>query len=350
MPRDAPVTMATFPPRLSSIGVTLRSRQWQPERHLTALPRIASPARRAPICASTGAIPVDWYTWGEEAFARARELDRPLFVSIGYSACHWCHVMGHESFADPITAQEMNDPVVAIKVDREERPDVDAVYMEAVQAASGHGGWPMSVFALPDGRPFFAGTYFPNRPGRGMPEFRAVLAAVADAWTTRREDVVHQAEALSEAVAARLAPPPPLVDLGRHPEPRRPRAAGGAASRRRSRPTCRCRPLSKLPRRRCRRDVRPPPWWFRAGTEVPSAPAPRPPSPGSRRGHRRAPRPVPTPGRRVHSRSDGRWGDLGSLGGGFSRYSVDGSGSSPTSRRCSTTRPSSPASTSTPGS
>jgi len=157
--------------------------------------------------------PVDWYTWGEEAFARARQLDRPIFVSIGYSACHWCHVMGHESFADQTTAQEMNDLVVAIKVDREERPDVDAVYMEAVQAASGHGGWPMSVFALPDGRPFFAGTYFPNRPGRGMPEFRAVLAAVADAWTTRREAVEHQAEALSEAIAARLAPPPPLVDL-----------------------------------------------------------------------------------------------------------------------------------------
>jgi uncharacterized protein YyaL (SSP411 family) len=158
--------------------------------------------------------PVDWYTWGEDAFARARELDRPLFVSIGYSACHWCHVMGHESFADPTTAEEMNDLVVAVKVDREERPDVDAVYMEAVQAASGHGGWPMSVFALPDGRPFFAGTYFPNRPGRGVPEFRAVLAAVADAWATRREAVVEQAEALSEAIAARLAPPPPLVNPG----------------------------------------------------------------------------------------------------------------------------------------
>jgi uncharacterized protein YyaL (SSP411 family) len=168
--------------------------------------------------------PVDWYTWGEEAFARARELDRPLFVSIGYSACHWCHVMGHESFADQATAQEMNDLVVAIKVDREERPDVDAVYMEAVQAASGHGGWPMSIFALPDGRPFFAGTYFPNRPGRGVPEFRAVLAAVADAWATRREAVVQQAEALSAAIASRLAPPPPLVEL-----PAQDGEAGGSA-------------------------------------------------------------------------------------------------------------------------
>ncbi len=151
--------------------------------------------------------PVDWYAWGPEAFARACELDRPLFLSIGYSACHWCHVMGHESFADEATAEEMNRTVVAVKVDREERPDVDAVYMEAVQAATGRGGWPMSVFATPDGRPFFAGTYFPNREGVGSPTFRAVLAAVADAWANRREAVVDQADSLSGAVAARLAPP-----------------------------------------------------------------------------------------------------------------------------------------------
>jgi hypothetical protein len=150
---------------------------------------------------------VDWYPWGPEAFARAKELDRPLFLSIGYSACHWCHVMGHESFADATTAAEMNEQVVAVKVDREERPDVDAVYMEAVQAASGHGGWPMSVFATPDGRPFYAGTYFPNRPGRGSPTFRAVLAAVGEAWTTQRDAVIDQADGLSEAVARRLAPP-----------------------------------------------------------------------------------------------------------------------------------------------
>ncbi|HXY43264.1 MAG TPA: thioredoxin domain-containing protein, partial [Acidimicrobiales bacterium] len=153
--------------------------------------------------------PVDWYPWGPEAFARAKELDRPLFLSIGYSACHWCHVMAHESFADEATAEEMNQAVVAIKVDREERPDVDAVYMEAVQAATGHGGWPMSVFATPDGRPFYTGTYFPNRPGGGVPTFRRVLAAVTDAWDNQREAVVDQAEALSEAVARRLAPPAP---------------------------------------------------------------------------------------------------------------------------------------------
>jgi uncharacterized protein YyaL (SSP411 family) len=151
--------------------------------------------------------PVDWYAWGPAAFERAKELDRPLFLSIGYSACHWCHVMAHESFSDETTAEEMNDRFVAVKIDREERPDVDAVYMEAVQAATGRGGWPMSVFATPDGRPFYAGTYFPSRPTRGTPTFREVLAAVGDAWQTQREAVVDQADALSAAVARRLAPP-----------------------------------------------------------------------------------------------------------------------------------------------
>jgi uncharacterized protein YyaL (SSP411 family) len=158
--------------------------------------------------------PVDWYPWGPEALQTARDLDRPLFLSIGYSACHWCHVMAHESFADEITAAEMNDLVVAVKVDREERPDVDAIYMEAVQAATGHGGWPMSIFATPDGRPFYAGTYFPNRPGRGAPTFRAVLAAVSKAWTAERDAVVEQADGLSEAVARRLAPPATLENVG----------------------------------------------------------------------------------------------------------------------------------------
>jgi uncharacterized protein YyaL (SSP411 family) len=155
--------------------------------------------------------PVDWYPWGDEARARARELDRPLFLSIGYSACHWCHVMAHESFADEATADEMNRSVVAVKVDREEHPDVDAVYMEAVTAASGHGGWPMSIFTTPDGKPFFAGTYFPSEPRHGMPSFRQVLAAVCDIWTSRRADVEAQADALTEAVKERLRPPPPFV-------------------------------------------------------------------------------------------------------------------------------------------
>ncbi len=159
--------------------------------------------------------PVDWYPWGEEALRRARELDRPLFLSIGYSSCHWCHVMARESFSDPETARQMNETVVAVKVDREERPDVDSVYMEAVVAATGQGGWPMSVFATPDGRPFFAGTYFPNAPRQGMPSFRQVLGAVADVWSNRRDDVESQADSLSDAVAGRLQPPAAMSGGGR---------------------------------------------------------------------------------------------------------------------------------------
>ena len=156
--------------------------------------------------------PVDWYPWGEEALQRARKLDRPLFLSIGYSTCHWCHVMAHESFSDEATAAQMNATVVAVKVDREERPDVDSVYMEAVLAANGHGGWPMSVFATPDGRPFFAGTYFPDAPRQSTPSFRQVLTAIADVWVNRRSDVEAQAAALLEVVAGRLQPPIPLID------------------------------------------------------------------------------------------------------------------------------------------
>jgi uncharacterized protein YyaL (SSP411 family) len=149
--------------------------------------------------------PVDWYPWGDEAFARARTEDRPVFVSVGYSACHWCHVMAHESFEDEQTAAALNADFVSVKVDREERPDVDAVYMEAVQAMTGHGGWPMTVFCTPDGRPFFGGTYFPPTDGRGMPSFRHVLDAVLDAWHHRRHDVEQQADALVEAVDRRAS-------------------------------------------------------------------------------------------------------------------------------------------------
>src|SRR4051794_6322751 len=147
--------------------------------------------------------PVDWYPWGEEAFARARETDRPVLLSVGYSACHWCHVMAHESFEDPETASVMNDLFVNIKVDREERPDVDAVYMEATQAMTGSGGWPMTVFLTPDGRPFFAGTYFPKSSHHGRPGFVDVMRAVHEAWSERRDDLVAQADQLSEAVRAR---------------------------------------------------------------------------------------------------------------------------------------------------
>jgi uncharacterized protein YyaL (SSP411 family) len=144
--------------------------------------------------------PVEWYPWGDEAFERARAEDRPIFLSVGYSSCHWCHVMAHESFEDPATAQLMNELFVNVKVDREERPDVDAIYMQAVQAMTGRGGWPMSVWLLPDGRPFYGGTYYPDQDRPGMPSFRTVCNAIAEAWRERRTDLVESAGKLTEAV------------------------------------------------------------------------------------------------------------------------------------------------------
>src|ERR1043165_9192080 len=137
--------------------------------------------------------PVDWYPWGTEALARAREEDRPILLSVGYSACHWCHVMERESFEDPETAAYMNEHFVNVKVDREERPDVDAIYMEAVQSITGHGGWPMTVFLDPDGVPFYGGTYFPPDESRGMPSFRMVMEAVVDAFEGKREAIRERA-------------------------------------------------------------------------------------------------------------------------------------------------------------
>src|SRR5580700_1055131 len=151
--------------------------------------------------------PVDWYPWGDEAFARARHENRPVFLSVGYSACHWCHVMAHESFEDDLIAKELNDRFVSIKLDREERPDVDAVYMEAVQAMTGSGGWPMTVFLTPDGRPFFWGTYFPRSDSHGMPSFRRVLDAVDDVWHNRPDEVDRQADALADAIDRRTRLP-----------------------------------------------------------------------------------------------------------------------------------------------
>ncbi|MFO7321789.1 MAG: thioredoxin domain-containing protein [Chloroflexota bacterium] len=144
--------------------------------------------------------PVDWYPWGEEALERARADDKPILLSVGYSACHWCHVMAHESFEDPATAKLMNDLYVNVKVDREERPDVDDIYMQAVQAMTGQGGWPMTVFLLPDGRPFYGGTYFPPEPRHGMPSFRQILLGVADAYNNRREEVERAAEQLTQTL------------------------------------------------------------------------------------------------------------------------------------------------------
>ncbi|WP_407343775.1 thioredoxin domain-containing protein [Pengzhenrongella phosphoraccumulans] len=150
--------------------------------------------------------PVDWWEWGPAAFAEAERLDRPLLLSVGYAACHWCHVMAHESFENDATAAYLNTHFVSIKVDREERPDVDAVYLAATQAMTGSGGWPMTVFALPSGEPFFCGTYFPPQPMSGLPSFGQVLEAIADAWHGRRGELVAGAAelrvALTEAPAA----------------------------------------------------------------------------------------------------------------------------------------------------
>jgi uncharacterized protein YyaL (SSP411 family) len=150
--------------------------------------------------------PVDWYPWGDEALARARGEGRPLLVSVGYSSCHWCHVMEHESFSNETTAAVMNDLFVNVKVDREERPDVDALTMEACVTMTGQGGWPTTVFMTPDGRPFYAGTYFPPEPRHGLPSFRQLLQAVAAAWGERRGELEEQAERLVAALggAARL--------------------------------------------------------------------------------------------------------------------------------------------------
>jgi len=148
--------------------------------------------------------PVDWYPWGDEAFARAEAEDKPILLSIGYAACHWCHVMAHESFEDPEVAAVMNRLFVNVKVDREERPDVDAVYMEAVQAMSGHGGWPMTVFLTPDKRPFYGGTYYPKQPRMGMPGFVQLCAGIAEAWSERRDEVLAQAGRLTGALQGSL--------------------------------------------------------------------------------------------------------------------------------------------------
>ncbi|MGW3413401.1 thioredoxin domain-containing protein [Streptomyces sp. NPDC000888] len=147
--------------------------------------------------------PVDWWPWSAEAFDEARKRNVPVLLSVGYSSCHWCHVMAHESFEDETTAAYLNEHFVSVKVDREERPDVDAVYMEAVQAATGQGGWPMTVFLTPDAEPFYFGTYFPPSPRHGMPGFRQVLEGVHSAWTERRDEVAEVAEKIVRDLAGR---------------------------------------------------------------------------------------------------------------------------------------------------
>ncbi len=149
--------------------------------------------------------PVDWFPWADEALAVAEAEERPIFLSIGYAACHWCHVMERESFEDEETAAFLNANFVPIKVDREERPDLDAIYMDAVQSMTGQGGWPLSAFLTPDGRPFFAGTYFPKEASHGMPSFRQVLEAIAEAWRDRRDDVERQGSRVVEAISRTLS-------------------------------------------------------------------------------------------------------------------------------------------------
>ena len=163
--------------------------------------------------------PVDWFPWGPDALTRAKLLDRPIFLSIGYAACHWCHVMERESFEDEETAAFLNSRFVAIKVDREERPDLDQIYMGAVQALTGGGGWPMSVFLTPEGRPFYGGTYFPPEPAHGLPSFRQVLAGMDQAWRTQRADLeqsaaqlVAQLQANTGTRAGGAAPTPDVLD------------------------------------------------------------------------------------------------------------------------------------------
>ena len=160
--------------------------------------------------------PVEWYPWGDEALARAHEEDKPILLSVGYAACHWCHVMEHESFEDAETAALMNERFVSIKVDREERPDVDGLYMEAVVALTGQGGWPLTVFLTPDGRPFWGGTYFPPVQRHGLPSFRQVLTAISEAYRDRGGDLERQADALTDAIR----------DAGRRPPSSEPLTTG----------------------------------------------------------------------------------------------------------------------------
>ncbi len=158
--------------------------------------------------------PVDWFPWSEEALARARSEDKPLLVSIGYSACHWCHVMAHESFEDPDVAALMNQHFVCVKVDREERPDVDAICMEACQGMTGHGGWPLNTFLTPEQTPFYAGTYFPPEPRHGMPSWQTVLLAVAEAWAERREEIRAQGAQLAQSLGATARMQPSAEPIG----------------------------------------------------------------------------------------------------------------------------------------
>ncbi len=213
IPRLPPVTRAVFP--LSSSSMRRALHGWctgapgawcggacEARPSIPLVNHLAD--ETSPYLRQHAANPVEWYPWGDEALRRAQEEDKCIFVSIGYASCHWCHVMAHESFEDEATASDLARWFVSVKVDREERPDLDAVYMAATQAQTGSGGWPMSVFCTPDGRPFYAGTYFPPVDRQGMPSFRRVVQAMGEAWQTQRESVLEQADALVGAVRREL--------------------------------------------------------------------------------------------------------------------------------------------------
>ena len=159
--------------------------------------------------------PVDWHPWGPEALSRAAAEDKPVLLSVGYSACHWCHVMAHESFEDPDIARLMNELFVNVKVDREERPDLDAIYMEAVQALTGGGGWPMTVFLTPEGKPFYGGTYFPPVARYNMPGFPQLLMAISEAWQNRRKELLSAGDRLADALNRTAALQPAETPLDR---------------------------------------------------------------------------------------------------------------------------------------
>ncbi|MFP6617434.1 MAG: thioredoxin domain-containing protein, partial [Candidatus Hydrogenedentota bacterium] len=159
--------------------------------------------------------PVNWYPWGEEALSKAKAENKPIFLSVGYSSCHWCHVMEHECFEDEEVAALLNEHYIAIKVDREERPDIDEIYMAAVQAMTGQGGWPMSVFITPDLKPFWGGTYFPKESKYGRPGFMTILSSIADSWKTKREEIYASADQLTQHVSNILA-----AEIGGEDEPK----------------------------------------------------------------------------------------------------------------------------------
>ncbi len=289
-------------------------------RHTATMPnRLAG--ETSPYLLQHAHNPVDWFPWGGDALARAKLLDRPIFLSIGYAACHWCHVMERESFEDATTAAYMNDHFVAIKVDREERPDLDQLYMGAVQAMTGQGGWPMSVFLTPDGRPFYGGTYYPDEPRHGMPSFRQVLEGVARAWREQRDEL--------ESAGARLVAT--LVDRQRiDGRRRRGRPDAGAPRRGRGRDLRQLRPGQR------RLGPRP---------EVPAADDRRVPAPADGRRRPASPRRSPgSPSRRWPTAASTTSSAAASTATRPTR-----SGWSRTSSRCSTTTPSSRGSTCTPG-